>query len=133
MWERLRAAGLRIGVLSNTIWSRAYHRDLFRRDGVLDLIDADVYSSEIHVVKPHPAAFEAVCAALGVPPKRCVYVGDRLYEDVYGPQQVGMRTIWIPHSRLPSDQQVQVDAEPDAVVHELREIVDVLAGWQRGG
>ncbi|KAB7746010.1 HAD-IA family hydrolase [Nostocoides sp. F2B08] len=131
LWESLRSAGLRIGVLSNTIWSSAYHRDLFRRDGVLDLIDADVYSSEIHVVKPHPEAFHAVCAALGVPPERSVYVGDRLFEDVHGPQQIGMRAIWIPHTRLPADQRVEVDAEPDAVVHELSEIAGVIERWRR--
>lgn len=132
LWESLRTAGLRIGVLSNTIWSRAYHRDLFGRDGVLDLIDADVYSSEIHVVKPHPEAFLAVCAALGVAPERSVYVGDRLYEDVHGPHQVGMRAIWIPHTRLPAEQRVEVVAEPDAVVHELSEIASVVDRWQRG-
>ena len=59
LWEGLRERGIRIGVLSNTIWSRDYHRELFARDGVLDLIDGDVYSSEIHVVKPHADAFRA--------------------------------------------------------------------------
>ena len=31
-------------MLSNTIWTRDYHRGIFERDGVLDLLDADVYS-----------------------------------------------------------------------------------------
>ena len=132
LWKALRSMGLRIGVLSNTIWTRAYHRELFRRDGVLDLIDADVYSSEIHVVKPHPEAFRTVCAALGAAPERSVYVGDRLYEDVHGPHQVGMRAIWIPHTRLPADQRVDVRAKPDAVVHELSEIAGVIEHWRHG-
>jgi putative hydrolase of the HAD superfamily len=132
VWQALRCAGVRIGVLSNTIWSRGYHRELFERDGVLDLIDADVYSSEIHVVKPHAEAFLAVCSAVGVAPERSVYVGDRLYEDVHGPHRVGMRAIWIPHSRLPADQHVEVDAEPDAVVEELGDILAVLDEWRRG-
>ena len=132
MWEALRSSGLRIGVLSNTIWSRAYHRELFERDGVLDLIDGDVYSSEIHVVKPHAEAFLAACAAVDVEPGRAVYVGDRLYEDVHGPHQVGMRAIWVPHTRLPADQRVAVDAEPDAVVQQLAEIPSVLDGWRHG-
>ena len=29
--------GIRVGVLSNTIWTRDYHRGIFERDGVLDL------------------------------------------------------------------------------------------------
>lgn len=129
LWEGLRAAGIRVGVLSNTIWSRAYHREIFARDGVLDLLDADVYSSEIPHVKPHPAAFRAACAALGVDPAEAVYVGDRLYEDVHGPQQVGMRAVWVPHSDVPTDQQVAVEAEPDAVAHELLDVLRIVEEW----
>ena len=129
LWEGLRERGIRVGVLSNTIWSRDYHREVFERDGVLDLIDGDVYSSEIHVVKPHAEAFVAACDAVGVQPMHAVYVGDRLFEDVHGPQQIGMRAIWIPHSVLPSEQVVAVQAEPDAVARELIEILDIVDGW----
>lgn len=129
LWEGLRARGLKIGVLSNTIWSRAYHREVFERDGVLDLIDGDVYSSEIHVVKPHREAFVAACEAVGVEPEAAVYVGDRLFEDVHGPQQAGMRAIWIPHSDIPVSQQVSVDATPDAQAHELLDILAIVDEW----
>ena len=127
--EWLRARGLRVGVLSNTIWSGAYHREIFARDGVLDLIDADVYSSELHVVKPHAEAFEAACAALDVEPTSTVYVGDRLFEDVLGSQEVGMRAIWVPHSDIPADQQVTVDAEPDGVAERLLDVLDLVDPW----
>ena len=129
LWESLRRKGIRVGVLSNTIWSRSYHREVFERDGVLDLLDADVYSSEIHVVKPHPDAFRAACAALGVVPERAVYVGDRLFEDVHGPQQVGMRAILVPHSDIPPGQRMPVDATPDAVAHELLAVGGIVARW----
>ncbi|MGA8977700.1 MAG: HAD family hydrolase [Pedococcus sp.] len=129
LWEGLRDRGVKVGVLSNTIWTRAYHREVFQRDGVLDLIDGDVYSSEIHVVKPHPEAFLAACAAVGVEPASAVYVGDRLFEDVHGPQQVGMRAIWVPHSDIPVSQQVAVDVRPDAEAHELLDILEVVDGW----
>jgi len=129
LWEGLRERGIRVGVLSNTIWTRAYHREVFQRDGVLHLLDGDVYSSEIHVVKPHPEAFLAACAAVGATPDRSVYVGDRLFEDVHGPQQVGMRSIWVPHSDIPLDQQVAVDVTPDAKAHELLDILDIVDGW----
>jgi putative hydrolase of the HAD superfamily len=129
LWEGLHERGLRIGVLSNTIWTRAYHREVFQRDGVLDLLDGDVYSSEIHVVKPHPEAFLAACEAVGVAPEAAVYVGDRPYEDVHGPQQVGMRAIWIPHSDIPATQRVEVDVTPDAQAHELLDILDIVDGW----
>jgi len=129
LWEGLRERGLKVGVLSNTIWSGDYHRGIFERDGVLDLLDGDVYSSEIAVVKPHPEAFEAAAEAVGVPVTHAVYVGDRLFEDVLGPQEIGMRAIWVPHSDIPTDQQVTVDVTPDGVAHELLDVLTLVDGW----
>lgn len=130
LWEGLRQRGIRVGVLSNTIWSREFHREVFARDGVLDLIDGDVYSSEIDHVKPHPEAFRAACAAVGVEPAAAVYVGDRIFEDVHGPHRVGMRAIWIPHSDIPAAQRVEVTALPDATAHELLDILPIIDAWR---
>lgn len=130
LWESLRDNGIRIGVLSNTIWSRDYHREVFARDGVLELVDADVYSSETPWVKPHPEIFRVAAAAVGVDPHECVYVGDRSYEDVHGPQLVGMRAVWIPHSDIPTAQQVSHEATPDAVAHELTDLLEIVQAWQ---
>ncbi len=133
VWRGLHARGIKVGVLSNTIWTRAYHREIFERDGVLDLIDGDVYSSEIDHVKPHPEAFRAACRAVGVDPAAAVYVGDRIFEDVHGPHQVGMRAIWIPHSDIPPSQRVEVTAVPDAHAHELLDVLAIVDGWLAGG
>ncbi|GAA1144394.1 HAD family hydrolase [Ornithinicoccus hortensis] len=132
LWEWLRAEGVRVGVLSNTMWTRDYHRAVFARDGVLPLIDGDVYSSEIDWAKPHPEAFRSAAAAVDTDPAECVYVGDRLFEDVHGPQQVGMRAVWIPHSEIPAEQVVEVEARPDAVAHSLAEIAGIVRGWTDG-
>jgi putative hydrolase of the HAD superfamily len=133
LWQGLRERGLRVGVLSNTIWTREYHRAIFERDGVVELVDGDVYSSEIPWVKPHPEAFRAAAKAVGVEPEQSVYVGDRMFEDVHGPQQVGMRAIWIPHSEIPLDQQVAVDVTPDAQAHELLDVLAIVDGWLAEG
>jgi len=130
LWEGLRGRGVRVGVLSNTIWSGDYHRGVFERGGVLDLIDADIYSSELAWTKPHPEAFRAAAAALRVEPSEAVYVGDRPFEDIHGSQLAGMRAIWVPHSEIPVAQQVSVDVTPDGVARELLDILDILDGWQ---
>ncbi len=130
LFEGLHERGVLVGVLSNTIWPRDYHRGVFERDGVLDLIDADIYSSELAVTKPHPEAFRAAAAACGVEPSEAVYVGDRPFEDIHGSQLAGMRAIWVPHSDIPASQQVSVDATPDGVAHQLLDILDILDGWQ---
>ncbi len=129
-WEALRSRGIKVGVLSNTIWPREWHRGFFERDGVLDLLDGDVYSSEIPWTKPAPEAFRAAMEAVGVTdPARCVYVGDRLFDDVWGAQSAGMRAIHIPHSTIPDDQLGHTEGTPDGVAHRLSEIPGIVARW----
>jgi putative hydrolase of the HAD superfamily len=122
----LRERGIRVGVLSNTMWPRSWHEDVFRRDGVLGLIDGAVYSSEIDWAKPHPEAFRAAMAAVGVSdPAACVFVGDRPYDDVHGAKSAGMRAVLIPHSDVPPCD----GAEPDAIIQRLSELASVIAAW----
>jgi putative hydrolase of the HAD superfamily len=131
LWERLRADGIKVGVLSNTLWPRAWHEEFFRRDGVHHLLDGDVYTSEIPWTKPSPHAFRAAMDAVGaVDPARCVYVGDRLFDDVWGAANAGMRTIHIPLSAIPSNQVGHSVGTPDAVVRRLAEIPAVLDAWR---
>jgi putative hydrolase of the HAD superfamily len=130
LFEALRERGIKVGVLSNTIWPREWHRGFFERDGVLDLIDGDVYTSEIPWTKPSPHAFAAAMEAVGATdPGACVYVGDRLFDDVWGAQQAGMRAIHVPLSNIPREQVGHTEGEPDAVVRRLAEIADVVAAW----
>jgi putative hydrolase of the HAD superfamily len=128
LWQELRSRGVKVGVLSNTIWPRAWHEGFFRRDGVLDLVDGDVYTSEIPWTKPSPLAFRAALDAVGASdPARCVYVGDRLFDDVYGARNAGLRAIHIPHSAIPAEQVGHTEGTPDAVVVQLADIPAALA------
>jgi putative hydrolase of the HAD superfamily len=127
LFETLRGRGIRVGVLSNTIWPREWHEDFFRRDGVLDLIDGAVYTSEIPWTKPSPRAFAAAIEAVGATaPGRCVYVGDRLYDDIWGAQNAGLKAVHIPHSAIPAEQVGHSEGEPDAIAHELSEIPAII-------
>lgn len=126
LFDYLRSRGVRIGVLSNTMWPRAWHEEVFRRDGVLDLIDGAVYTSEIAWTKPHPEAFRAAMAALGVTdPAGCVFVGDRPYDDVHGAKGAGMRAVLIPNDGVPAYEA----AIPDAVITRLGEVRHLLEAW----
>jgi putative hydrolase of the HAD superfamily len=131
LFERLRGEGIKVGVLSNTIWPRDWHRGFFERDGVDHLIDGDVYTSEIPWTKPSAEAFGAAMAAVDVEdPAACVYVGDRLFDDIWGAQNAGMRAIFVPHSAIPASQLGHSEGEPDAVVERLLEVADVVARWR---
>lgn len=126
----LRARGLKVGVLSNTLWTRDYHEKVLARDGVLHLVDAAVFSSEIAWTKPHPEAFDAVRTAVGVTePGACVFVGDRPFDDIHGAAEAGMRTVLIPHSAIPDHQHGHTLGTPDAVVQRLGDVLGVVEAW----
>jgi len=130
LFAALRERGIRVGVLSNTLWPRIEHDRVFRRDGVADLIDAAVYTSEIEWTKPHPAAFRAALDAVGVAdPAAAVFVGDRPWDDIHGARSVGMRAVLVPHSDIPDLQLGPVAGEPDAVVQRLSELLPLIDRW----
>jgi putative hydrolase of the HAD superfamily len=131
LFDALRARGLRIGVLSNTIWSRADHERIFARDGILDRIDGAVYSSEIPWTKPHPEAFRAALAAVGVAdPGAAVFVGDRPFDDIHGAKSAGLRAVLLPHSDIPDVQKGPVEGEADAVITQLADVLAVVDAWR---
>jgi len=122
----LRAGDIRTGVLSNTMWPRSWHEDVFRRDGVLHLLDGAVYSSEIDWTKPHPEAFRSAMAAVGVTdPGGCVFVGDRPFDDIHGAKSLGMRAVLLPNEVVPPFEA----ARPDAVISRLSELPDLIESW----
>lgn len=116
--RRLRDAGLRIGLLSNTHWPRHFHEHFLERDGLAGLIDARLYTSEMEHVKPDRRAFEQALEALGVSrPDQAVFVGDRLYDDVWGAQQAGMRGVWVRNGHAPP-----FEVDPDGIIDGLHEL-----------
>jgi putative hydrolase of the HAD superfamily len=121
----LRERGLRIGLLSNTHWPRHFHEHFLARDGLDMLIDARLYTSEMTRTKPHHEAFVAALRAVGVTePARAVFVGDRLYDDVFGAQSAGLRAVWRRNPEMPP-----YDVEPDGVIDALPELLALVDGW----
>lgn len=127
LFDALHERGLKVGVLSNTIWSRAEHERIFARDGVLDKIDGAVYSSEIAWTKPHPEAFRAALDAVSVAdPGAAVFVGDRPFDDIHGAKTAGLHAVLLPHSDIPDVQKGPVEGEADAVITQLADLVAVV-------
>ena len=121
----LKDRGIRTGLLSNTHWPRAFHEHFLERDGLADLLDVRLYTSELSHMKPHPTVFAAALEQLGVTdPARAVFVGDRLHDDVFGGREAGMRTVWRRNDFVPS-----YDVEPDATIDTLSELPAVLDRW----
>jgi putative hydrolase of the HAD superfamily len=127
----LRERGLRIGLLSNTHWPRAFHERFLERDGLAGLIDARLYTSEMPHQKPHPSAFAAALAALGVDePSRAVFVGDRPWDDIVGARRAGLRAVLRPNPLLESRAPDPREVEPDAVIERLPDLLPLIDAWR---
>jgi putative hydrolase of the HAD superfamily len=87
---RLRAHGLRLGLISNG------QRDLeeFAEHHGLD-VDVAVGSKHHGFVKPHRSIFETAMAALGVEAHEVAMVGDSYADDVEGARALGIRAILV--------------------------------------
>jgi HAD superfamily hydrolase (TIGR01509 family) len=62
-------------------------------NGVGELMDAVLFSSQLGKRKPAPEIYLAALDALGVSADRALFVGDRVREDYDGPRAVGIRAV----------------------------------------
>lgn len=116
---RLKTAGYGIGVLSNTWWQAAWLDADLGRLGLASLVDAALYTSGLRRTKPHPSVFLEAAKRLGVPPDRCVMVGDDPLCDVSGALAAGMKAVWKRNGRpVPAPG----DGQPTAMIYHLAEL-----------
>ena len=87
---RLRDAGLRLGVVSN---SDGRVEEALEAGGLRQYFDVIVDSALAGVEKPDPGIFHAALDALGVSPEEALYVGDLYDVDVVGARAAGMDAI----------------------------------------
>ena len=91
--DRLLAAGLRVGALSNA--GVAYQVDKLARVGLGDRVPMLVGIDTLDLGKPHPEVFVAAAGRLGTEPARTVYVGDELDIDAAAARAAGLVGIWL--------------------------------------
>ena len=82
-----RAAGIRTGLISNSMGAGRYDRD-----GFAELFDGVVISGDVGLHKPQPEIFRLGCERVGLEPGECVFVDD-LRENCDGAEAVGMTAV----------------------------------------
>jgi putative hydrolase of the HAD superfamily len=83
----VRAAGIRTGLISNSMGGASYDRALFP-----ELFDGVVISGDVGMHKPQPEIFLLGAERAGVAPDQCVFVDD-LRENCDGAEAVGMTVV----------------------------------------
>jgi putative hydrolase of the HAD superfamily len=95
---RLRRAGLRLGVVSN---SDGRVEEALTAAGLRSYFDIVVDSALVGVEKPDPAIFRAALEALNVAAEEALYVGDLYEVDVLGANAAGMAAVLLATPPLP--------------------------------
>jgi len=123
--QALRDAGFKLGLVSNMTMLGELMREDLDRLGILDMFDSIVISSELGVRKPHPRIYQASVEGLSLHGNQAIFVGDRLREDIAGPQAAGMLGILTHQFR--QDERVEDSPIPDALILTLSELPEAAA------
>jgi putative hydrolase of the HAD superfamily len=114
----IHAAGIKIGLISNSHRCLASFQTHFELEG---LFDVTLSSVEHGYMKPHRSIFEAALRAVQVHPSDAMMVGDSLTHDVDGARRLGMRGVLVDRSGT------VVTRPPDVpVIQSLRELPALL-------
>lgn len=126
----LRASGVRVGIVTNAyqpMWLRDVEMDAH---GILDLFpDCRLSAADVGYLKPHPAIFQAALDCIGARPEETVFVGDDPEADIAGAQGAGLLGVLRSTARTRPYLNTIV---PNAIIHDLRELLPLLDGWYPG-
>jgi putative hydrolase of the HAD superfamily len=120
---RLRAAGLRLAVVSN--WDCSL-RGVLAELGLAGALDEVVVSAEVGVSKPDPGIFRAALEHLRCTPADALFVGDSLETDVLGARAAGIRGLLLQRNGGRTDDQ-GVER-----IFDLGELPELVARARRG-
>lgn len=125
----LKEKGVRLALLSNTVWRGPYMDHSLRELGILDLFDERLYSADFGVRKPAPSIFREMLRRLDLPPQRVLMVGDGLRNDIRPAARLGMGTVWInwperPHSDRKGRIADRVAHNAQGMMAAVRELTD---------
>jgi putative hydrolase of the HAD superfamily len=92
MLKRLRAAGLRLGLVSN---ADAMEVATWKDCPLAGLFDSEVFSCEVGLVKPEPAIYRKCLDELALRASECMFVGDGGSNELIGAKEVGLTTVFV--------------------------------------
>ena len=120
--KKIKDVGMKIGLVSNTIFPADYHRNEMRSFGIYNYFNFTIFSSEEKTRKPGKEIYQKALRLGGAEPEETIFIGDRLAEDVGGPQSVGIKAVL----KYIEGRDYSADIEPLGTIHELRELENII-------
>ena len=122
----LHRRGYALGIIANTI-TETEIPDWIVEDGLTGYFQEVVLSSKVGLRKPLPDIYWEASKRIGVPPERCVYVGDNPVRDVEGARKAGygmMIVLYEPATFKKEPQSGEYSA--DYTINNLSELLDIF-------
>lgn len=91
--DRIRAAGIYVGLIANTGWPGWLMDRALRGVSLLDYFGVRVYSGDEGIAKPDPNIFHLAAKRAAVSGKRLLYMGDKVEYDVLGATKAGWHAV----------------------------------------
>jgi putative hydrolase of the HAD superfamily len=88
--QRLRSMGFKLGILSNANPIGIY---IAQELGLIGLVDQTFFSCELGLAKPNIKAYTKAAQLLGVPRRRCIFVGDGAGNELDGARHADMKPL----------------------------------------
>jgi len=124
--QQVKAAGYKVGLVSNTMFPGTLHQADLARFGLLDYLDALLFSADVFKWKPNADPFLHILAELEADAETAVYIGDDPASDIAGGRAAGMRTIYFRANQRFANPNGLV---PHAEIYHLRELLPTLQAW----
>ena len=118
--EFFKSKGLKIGLISNTIFPKEYHLQDMRHYGIDKYFDAMLFSCETEYRKPHLSIFNDMLARLDISASKAFFIGDRMEVDIAGAKNAGLTAILL---RKPERDYGNISSA-DLVINNLNELID---------
>jgi putative hydrolase of the HAD superfamily len=116
----------RLGLISNSMSTREIPACL-ENFGWKDLFDAVILASVLKRRKPDPEVFWEAAQRMGTEPSHCAFLGNRVSKDIRGCNRAGFgMAILIAPTEGTSTQEQDDVIEADAIIHSLREMLDIF-------
>jgi len=111
----------RLAVISDG--QRAWALPEMRTVGIDAYFDPIVVSGDYGFRKPDPRLFEQALVKMGLAPWEVLYVGNDMYRDIYGPKQLGIKTVFFSSNQ---GRKHMDGVAPDYIIYNFEELHNAI-------
>jgi HAD superfamily hydrolase (TIGR01549 family) len=124
--NELTKRGYLLGIISNVIGVHEIP-DWLEADGLTHYFKSVVLSSVFGRRKPDPEIYWEAARRIGVPPEKCVYIGDNPNRDVVGTRNAGFgMVILLMNTADVEKEPLSGENQPDLIINQFKQLLDIF-------